>query len=75
LLALEVLSGGVADGCDQEFQVPVVQAGKGVAQGDGEAFGDAGGELEDALFPAFSELKNDRQYPLLWPFPGCVLAG
>jgi len=42
----------VADGCDQEFQVTVVQAGEGVAQGDGEAFGDAGGELDDALFPA-----------------------
>jgi hypothetical protein len=46
-----VLSGGVTDGCDQEFQVPVVQAGEGVAQGDWEAFGDDG-ELEAALFPA-----------------------
>ena len=47
-----MLSGGVADGCGQEFEVPVVQAGDGVTQRDGKAFGDAGGELEDALFPA-----------------------
>jgi hypothetical protein len=46
------LSCGVADGCDQEFQVPVVQAGNGLAEGDEGAVGDAGGELEDALFPA-----------------------
>ena len=46
-----VLSGGATDGCDQEFQAPVVQAGEGVAQGDRDAFGDAG-ELEAALFPA-----------------------
>src|SRR5712675_2985168 len=47
-----VLSCGVADGCDQEFQVPVVQAGNGLAEGDERAAGDAGGEGEDALFPA-----------------------
>ena len=43
---------GMADGCDQEFQIPVVQAGNGVTEGDGKAFGDAGGELEDAPFSA-----------------------
>src|SRR5258707_5759129 len=47
-----VLSCGVADGCDQELQVPVVQAGNGLAEGDEGAVGDAGGEGEDALFPA-----------------------
>src|SRR5580700_8875034 len=52
LLAAGVLSCGVADGCDQEFQVPVVQAGNGLAEGDEGTVGDAGGEGEDALFPA-----------------------
>ena len=47
-----MLSGGVADGCNQEFQVLVVQAWDGVAQRDGEASGEAGSELENALFPA-----------------------
>ena len=42
----------MADGRGQELEVPVVQAGDGVTQRDGKAFGDAGGELEDALFPA-----------------------
>src|SRR5208282_5550529 len=46
------LSCGVADGCDQEFQVLVVQAGDGVAEGDWRAFGDAEGEGEDMPFPA-----------------------
>ena len=52
MLAPGVLSGGVADGRGQEFEVPVVQAGDGVTQRDGKVFGDTGGELEDALFPA-----------------------
>ena len=52
MLAAVVLSCGVPDGCDQEFQVPVVQAGNGLAEGDERAVGDAGGEGEDALFPA-----------------------
>ena len=47
-----VLSCGVPDGCDQEFQVPIVQAGNGLAKGEERAVGDAGGGLEDALFPA-----------------------
>ncbi len=46
------LSRGVPDGCDQELQVPVVQSGEGVAQADGVAGGDAGGEFEDAAFAA-----------------------
>ena len=46
-----VLSCGVADGCDQEFQVPVVQAGNGLAEGDERAVGDAGGELEMRCSP------------------------
>jgi hypothetical protein len=51
LLAAGVLSCGVADGCDQEFHVLVVQAGNDLAEGDERAVGDAGGELQDALFP------------------------
>src|SRR5260370_25831396 len=50
----------VGDGCDQEIQVPVVQAGDGVAQGDERAGGDAGGELEDAPFAA-----ADGQLPVM----------
>jgi len=46
------LSRGVPDGGDHELQVPVVQAGQGVAQADGKAGGDAGGELEDPAFAA-----------------------
>jgi hypothetical protein len=42
------VSCGVADGRGQEFQVPVVRAGEGIAKADGKAFGDAGGEGEDA---------------------------
>jgi hypothetical protein len=49
-LAVSWLSCGVADGCDQEFQVLVVQAGNGVAEGDWCAVGDADGV--DAPFPA-----------------------
>ena len=52
LLAAVVLSGGVADGCDQESQIPAVQAGDGLAEGDERAVGDAGGEGEDALLSA-----------------------
>jgi hypothetical protein len=46
------MPGGVPDGCDHELQVPVVQAGQGVAQADGAAGGDAGGEFEDPAFAA-----------------------
>ena len=56
LVVRAVLSCGVPDGCDHQVQVPVVQAGDGVAQADRKAGGDAGGELEDAPFAAFSEL-------------------
>src|SRR6185437_5128947 len=57
VLAGRALPGGVADGCDQEFQVLVIQAGDGVAKADGEAAGDAGGELEDTPFsPAGRDL-------------------
>ena len=52
------VSGGVPDGCDDQFHVPVVQAGDGVAQADGDAVGDAGGEPEEALLAAFSELET-----------------
>jgi len=46
------VSGGVADGCNEEFQVLVVQAGEGVAEAGEGAGGDAGGEGEDVLFSA-----------------------
>jgi hypothetical protein len=42
----------MADGCDQEFQVLVIQAGEGITEAGGGAGGDAGGEGEDALFSA-----------------------
>src|SRR5260370_30579437 len=50
----------VADGCDQEIQVPVVRAGDGVGEGDERAGGDGGGELEDAPFAA-----ADGQLPVM----------
>jgi hypothetical protein len=53
------LSGGVPDGGDHEFRVPVVEAGEGVAQADAGAGGEAGGDLEDAPFA-----PGDGQLPV-----------
>ncbi len=66
---------GVTDGGDQESQVPVVEAGDGVAQRDGEAFGDACGEGEDAPFPAFSELRTIINIRCSGRFPGACWRG
>ena len=59
------MSCGVPDGCDHQLQVAVIEAGDGVAEGDGGSVGDAGGELEDAPFPAGQGLPGgDRGVPV-----------
>ena len=56
------MSRGVTDGRGQEFQVPVAQAGEGIAKADGRAFG----EGEDAPFAAQGDL------PVVGVQVGCV---
>jgi hypothetical protein len=46
----------VPDRGDQPGNVAVVEAGGGVAEINGNAVGEAGGQQQDAPFPAFSEL-------------------
>jgi hypothetical protein len=46
------VSGRVGDGPGDEAGVAMVEPGDGVAEADGDAVGDAGGEPEDPLFAA-----------------------
>lgn len=46
------LPGGVRDGLDREERVALADAGQDVAEADRGSGGDAGGQAQDALFPA-----------------------
>jgi hypothetical protein len=52
LAVLGSFSGCVPDSGEEERGVAVVESGDGVAQVDGDAVGEAGGQQKDAPFPA-----------------------
>ena len=65
----------MADGGGDQVQAALVGAGDGVAQADGVAGGEAGRDADDALFPAFSELRTIINVRCSGRFPGaCWIA-